>query len=220
MFKAEWFRLIAVILMALVASVRIYFFRATGTSRDSTVEEGQLLLGLRRLFGVAGFSAVAVHLVQPNWMWWATLHLPASVRWGGVGLGTLGLALLVWVHRTLGRNFSHTLTIRQQHRLVTHGPYRWVRHPMYTAFVSLILAISLLLDDLFVGVTGLLALSVVMILRVRTEEEPPRLLRGPILQIFEVIVPRPNAIGLYAQPHLHGLRRQGRGSFHLSRSGL
>lgn len=49
----------------------------------------------------------------------------------GVVLAAAGWACLVWARRTLGRNWSQTVAAKVGHELVTSGPYRWVRHPMY-----------------------------------------------------------------------------------------
>jgi protein-S-isoprenylcysteine O-methyltransferase Ste14 len=50
----------------------------------------------------------------------------------GVILCASGMAFLVWARQNLGRNWSQTVSIKKGHELVTSGPYRYVRHPMYT----------------------------------------------------------------------------------------
>ncbi len=50
----------------------------------------------------------------------------------GVILCAAGMAFLVWARQNLGRNWSQTVSIKKGHELVTSGPYRYVRHPMYT----------------------------------------------------------------------------------------
>lgn len=57
-------------------------------------------------------------------------------QWFGVGLGAAGLILVVWVHHTLRRHWSTNLLLKEEHTLVTGGPYRWARHPMYTALLD------------------------------------------------------------------------------------
>jgi protein-S-isoprenylcysteine O-methyltransferase len=49
----------------------------------------------------------------------------------GVILCAVGMAFLVWARQHLGRNWSQTVSIKKGHELVTSGPYRYVRHPMY-----------------------------------------------------------------------------------------
>lgn len=60
-----------------------------------------------------------------------------TIRVVGPLVAVLGLGLLVWVPVTLGANFSPRLDLGADPALVDHGPYRWVRHPLYTSgFVS------------------------------------------------------------------------------------
>jgi protein-S-isoprenylcysteine O-methyltransferase Ste14 len=80
------------------------------------------------------------------------------------------ILLFFWVLRSLGRNFSTSLTIKKDQTLVTDGPYRWVRHPMYTTFVLLWVAFMLLSANWFIGLTGLLAYALTMTVRTPKEE--------------------------------------------------
>lgn len=60
-------------------------------------------------------------------------------------LSLLGLALAIWARRTLGRNWSYAVTLKQGHELVTDGPYAAIRHPIYTAILLLFLGLVLLI---------------------------------------------------------------------------
>ena len=46
-----------------------------------------------------------------------------------------GLSFCVWARRVLGRNWSGIVTVKEGHELVREGPYRMVRHPIYTGLV-------------------------------------------------------------------------------------
>ena len=78
--------------------------------------------------------------------------------------------LLVWTFRCLGKNLTDTVVTRQQHTLVIHGPYRWVRHPFYDSAALLAVAVSLIAANWFLFVTGVV-LFCLLIIRTRTEEE-------------------------------------------------
>ncbi len=56
--------------------------------------------------------------------------------WGGAALTGAGLAFSVWARRHLGRNWSAIVTLKQDHELVTSGPYALVRHPIYTGLLA------------------------------------------------------------------------------------
>lgn len=55
----------------------------------------------------------------------------------GLALECAGLALAIWARRVLGRNWSGEITIKENHELVRSGPYRTVRHPIYSALLAM-----------------------------------------------------------------------------------
>ena len=88
----------------------------------------------------------------------------------GVALGIIAGLLLTVTFRTLGKNLTDTVVTRAEHVLVTSGPYRWVRHPFYVAFLLAVTANSLVTANWFLALTGGIAFGL-MVLRTRTEEE-------------------------------------------------
>jgi protein-S-isoprenylcysteine O-methyltransferase len=58
-----------------------------------------------------------------------------GVEWTGITVLAAGVAFAIWARATLGRNWSGNPTLKEDHELVTRGPYRWVRHPIYTGIV-------------------------------------------------------------------------------------
>ena len=89
-------------------------------------------------------------------------------------LGVLVLIGAMWMfhrtHRDLGRAWSVTLEIRDQHRLITHGVYSRLRHPMYAAFWLWALAQALLLPNWIAGLSGLVGFGTLFFARVGHEE--------------------------------------------------
>lgn len=57
----------------------------------------------------------------------------------------MGGLFRIWAMKTLGRFFTFHLAIRTHHTLITDGPYRWVRHPSYTAFYFLVPGVNMVL---------------------------------------------------------------------------
>ena len=78
--------------------------------------------------------------------------------------------LLVWTFQNLGRNLTDTVVTRKQHTLVTTGPYRWVRHPMYASAALAIVGNSLVAANWYLFVVGCLAL-LLLVIRTRKEEQ-------------------------------------------------
>ena len=97
-----------------------------------------------------------------------------SPSWWTVALGAIFFASALWVfrisHKALGRNWSITLEIRDQHRLVDSGPYAFIRHPMYTSFLLMGIGQALLLSNWIVGLAGLTGFAILFFMRVGSEE--------------------------------------------------
>ncbi len=133
-------------------------------------QEGVLVLATLRPIALMGMAGVIAYLINPRWMAWSALPLPVWLRWAGVAIGFATAPLLIWTFRSLGRNLTDTVVTRQNATLVTHGPYRWVRHPFYLCAGMAILANSLAMANWFVATAGVLALAA-MVIRTRKEEE-------------------------------------------------
>lgn len=103
-------------------------------------------------------------------MAWASIDLPNSARWLGVFIGAVACALMIWTFRSLGHNLTDTVVTRRDATLVTHGPYRWVRHPFYLAFAMAVVANALITANAFLAITGTAAFLVI-VARTSIEEQ-------------------------------------------------
>src|SRR2546426_8451584 len=88
----------------------------------------------------------------------------------GVMCLVIGLWLFYRSHADLGTNWSITLEVREQHRLITQGVYRRIRHPMSSALVLYGVAHALVIPNWVAGPSNLVAFAVLFALRVRPEE--------------------------------------------------
>ena len=101
---------------------------------------------------------------------WSSLELPRWLRWVGASLGLVVVPpLLFWTFHSLGKNLTDTVVTRREHTLVTHGPYRWVRHPFYGVVLLWGLSLSLLTANLLIAVLGLAGIMM-LVRRTRIEE--------------------------------------------------
>lgn len=92
------------------------------------------------------------------------------MAWLGAAVFAGALWMFHRTHRDLGRNWSVTLEIREQHKLITTGIYSRLRHPMYTAFWLWALAQALLLPNWVAGPAGLVGFGTLFFMRVGREE--------------------------------------------------
>lgn len=145
----------------------------TGITRDKfyTATEGMMIAVPRFLLLGASLAGMLVYSINPPLMKWSALSLPFWLRWFGFFIGLAALIILFWVLRSLGQNFSTTLTLKKDQTLVTQGPYQWVRHPMYTAFVLLWGGYFLISTNWFIGLTGILGFVWAIVVRTPKEEQ-------------------------------------------------
>jgi protein-S-isoprenylcysteine O-methyltransferase Ste14 len=126
-----------------------------------------------------GLMFVGMFFLPVTYMFTSRLHgadyrLPYEVR-GPVGvIGAAILAIAVWLfwrsHADLGRNWSPSLQLREEHELVTEGVYRSVRHPMYASMWLWGVAQALLLQNWIAGWASLVLFLPLYLLRVPREE--------------------------------------------------
>src|SRR5262245_54133853 len=165
------FRWVLLAGMVLFVPAGLYFrFKShTGEKLDRR-QEGWFILISLRLVALAAAIGLITYLVNPEKMSWSSIPLPVPLRWPGAAFMFLAGCLVIWTFYNLGANLTDTVVTREKHTLVTSGPYRWVRHPFYMAGVLALLGIFLLTANVYILVSGLLALSL-LVLRTRKEEE-------------------------------------------------
>ncbi len=136
-----------------------------------TRREGGLKFGAIGFLSLAWMSASVAFVVNPALMGWSALPLPAWLRWTGVAIAFPALVLGEWaiLSLVLRDAYSGTVVIKDSHTLVTSGPYRWIRHPIYTTYFAWTLSFFLLTANWFIGL-ALVAISILLASRVKREE--------------------------------------------------
>ena len=89
--------------------------------------------------------------------------------WAAAVLCVIGLAFAIWARVTLGRNWSGAVTLKEEHELVERGPYRFVRHPIYTGLIAMFLGTVIVLGHV-AGIAGLVLVFVSFWIKLRDEE--------------------------------------------------
>jgi len=124
--------------IALCFLVFIGFWMVTAFATKRTVERRGRWTGPIGLV-LLGYLAVRMGLAGTPWM--NGLVWPHTLVSGLVGdaLALAGLVIMLWARVTLGRNWSGGVVLKEEHELVTRGPYRFVRHPIYSGLLLLAL---------------------------------------------------------------------------------
>jgi protein-S-isoprenylcysteine O-methyltransferase Ste14 len=167
----EPYRTILIGLFFVLLPIGMYFrikSQMTGESLDRR-QEGLFILATLRPMGLALALGLIAFMIDPSSMAWSSLPLPGWLRSAGVGIWVLACGLVFWTFHTLGGNLTDTVVTRKRHTLITHGPYRFVRHPFYVFVALLTLASALVTANWFVLLAGVLLFSL-MFVRTRTEE--------------------------------------------------
>jgi len=94
----------------------------------------------------------------------------APTAWAAAVVCVIGLAFAVWARVTLGRNWSGVVTLKEGHELVERGPYRFVRHPIYTGILTMFFATALAQGHLS-GFVGTLLMFGSFWIKLRDEEK-------------------------------------------------
>jgi len=132
-------------------------------SHKTPLETGLLVLAW------VGFFVPLVWVASPA-LGFAEYPLRIGPLIAGVTCYVIGLWLFYRSHGDLGTNWSITLEVREGHRLITHGVYRWVRHPMYSALALYSVGQALVIPNWVAGLSNLIAFAVLLALRIGAEE--------------------------------------------------
>jgi protein-S-isoprenylcysteine O-methyltransferase Ste14 len=133
-------------------------------SLKTPLETGLLVLAW------AGFFIPLIWLASPV-LSFAEYRLSLGPLVAGVLCLVAGLWLFHRSHADLGTNWSITLEVRKQHRLITQGVYRRIRHPMYLALVLYSMGHALVVPNWVAGPSNLVAFVILFALRVHPEEQ-------------------------------------------------
>jgi len=164
-------KIVLITIYVLFSIIRIEFYRKTKKAGYITViEEGKKYPIWLSIFICYTVFTFFIYILYPQLLAWATLQLPTGLRLFGAFLALLALVWFIWIHVSLGSNLSFKLQIKDSQKLIINGPYHFIRHPMYSAFYVLHIAVFFLTANWFIGVTWLAGLTVIILLRVKKEE--------------------------------------------------
>jgi len=170
------FRILAAIILFTGMVISSYFRRKADRESGEKISrkvDGTVLMPVIKIGGLILWLSPLVYLINPHWMTWSKIGLPEGIRWLGVGIGILCTVLVYWLFNSIGSGITPTSATRKQHTLVTSGPYRWVRHPLYTVGSSMFVAFGMMADNWFIAALGVLAF---ILMAIRTEKEEENLI--------------------------------------------
>jgi protein-S-isoprenylcysteine O-methyltransferase Ste14 len=166
------FQVSLAILSALLALIRLSYGSKAYASRQKILFRKVGKIRNRLLWPLGSLAAIAsvVYMISPARMRWSEVLLPVGLRWIGILLGVITVQLFLTIHEALGENWAMPGVITDRQTLITTGPYRWVRHPMYITLYVWTAAYFLISANWFIGASWL-GLAVVATTMVPEEEQ-------------------------------------------------
>lgn len=166
--------LAVVILITMAIGIPHRMKAASSGERILHAEEGYFFAAILRLSGLLLWLSTLGYLVFPSSVGWASIPIPSLLRWIAAITAIACTSLFYWTLASLGKNLTDTVVTRKDAVLVTHGPYRWVRHPFYVCAALLMAAVTVLTASWLIGISSLLVLT---LLAIRTPKEEQMLIQ-------------------------------------------
>ncbi len=170
------FRILAAVILFSSMGISIYYRRKADRDSGEKISrkvDGTAMSSVIRIGGLIVWLSPFMYLINPHWMTWSKIGLSDPVRWVGVGVGILCVPGIYWLFSSIGSGITPTSATRKEHKLVTHGIYRWVRHPLYTIGSSLFVAFGMMADNWFIAGMGILTF---ILMAIRTSKEEANLI--------------------------------------------
>jgi len=157
--------------------MRIYFalkVRRAGEQvmpdHEAIEREGRGMFAVRVVMFFILLAWLVLYAINPTWMGVLSVPFPDWLRWIGFVLGLASLGFWSWTQVALGKEWSPQLQLREEHRLVTTGPYTWIRHPLYTAMLGYGTSLALVTAN-WVFIVLAVAVIAGLVARVPKEEQ-------------------------------------------------
>jgi protein-S-isoprenylcysteine O-methyltransferase Ste14 len=158
--------LCGMVLQIILRSYYVQYYNP-GSSRHYFNKRERLYL----FFIFVGFQLLPLIYVFSTWFAFFDYTLP---EWMGIPAAILycfGVWLFFRAHADLGKFWSPGLELKEDHQLVTSGVFKWVRHPMYAAFVAIAVAQIFMLQNWLIGPAFLISAIPFYLQRVKREEK-------------------------------------------------
>jgi protein-S-isoprenylcysteine O-methyltransferase Ste14 len=187
----------ALLIVAWFVFAGVFIFRKNPPKQEETQRERRSFLGIF-LQAIGYFLGWTPPMRRPFFTHFLPMPLPLELVWAivTIALTVASELLIITAARTLGRQWAIAARLVEGHKLVTEGPYRFVRNPIYTGMLGMMLATGLAVSHWWAILLASVPFAIGTLIRVRSEE---KLLRSAFGQEFENYARRVPAVmpGIY-----------------------
>jgi protein-S-isoprenylcysteine O-methyltransferase Ste14 len=187
----------ALLMVAWFVFAGVFLFRKNPPRQEETQRERRSFLGIF-LQALGYFLVWTPPMRRPFFTHFLPMPLPLELVWAivTIGLTLASEVLIITAARTLGRQWAIAARLVEGHKLVTEGPYQFVRNPIYTGMLGMMLATGLAVSQWWAILLASVPFVIGTVIRVRSEE---KLLRSAFGQEFENYAQRVPAVmpGIY-----------------------
>ena len=146
-----------------------YWMVAARDVKTTRRREGAATFLLNRVFVVIGALLLVAHRQPIHWLNERFVPPALAAYVLGVIMVAAGLGFAVWARVYLGRNWSATVTVKQDHELIRTGPYCLVRHPIYTGLLLALLGTAVGIGE-WRGLVALASFTIGFLFKIKAEE--------------------------------------------------
>lgn len=147
----------------------VWLLAAVNVKRSVTIQS-RSSRAIQTLFLIPGCMLIFFRAFAGSVLGTRLLPFSAGLPYAGLLLTIAGIAFAFWARFFLGRNWSSNVTLKQDHELICSGPYRIVRHPIYSGLLLALLGTALIVNALR-AYLGVVLCAVGLHLKAAVEEE-------------------------------------------------
>lgn len=160
------------IILLIIASALVFFTQPAPRPEEAKAQAGT---DQHSFWWITAMSLLSLHVPLIEWAYfhdmktWYAWSFPL-----GVGILLFSIVFRIWAIRTLGRYFTATVQIVDNHEVIQTGPYAWVRHPSYTGAYLSYIGTGVMLEAWLGLIVAALAMGIAYYQRITAEEKALR----------------------------------------------
>jgi len=112
-------------------------------NKEAVNNEGLSSFILRVVLGILLFVFIILYFINPSFMEILHVNILIWIRWIGVSISILGVSFWIYSQYVLDKYWSPQLQVQKEHKIITSGPYKSIRHPIYSSMFLWCIGIAL-----------------------------------------------------------------------------